>query len=259
MKKFYFFLFSLTLLSVWYAFSFKTEAANSYEQTILFNGNAQTIPFSQNWTNPNLITVNDDWSAVPGIIGYRGDNLTATTGVDPQTVLVDGIATPVNVNANATDPASLSGGIYEFDALPNPVVAMQGSGTADAPHIVINLNTSGTTAINIAYNLRDIDPTADDAVQAFALQYRVGNTGNYTNIPAGFVADASTGGTATQVTPVSAALPAAAENQPLVQVRIITTNATGNDEMVGIDEFVNHYPLLAVKVQNQLAAVGLGQ
>ncbi|MGC2234937.1 MAG: DNA/RNA non-specific endonuclease [Pyrinomonadaceae bacterium] len=205
------------------------------KQFAAFNGNPQTIPFTQNWSNPSLITVTDDWSGVPGIIGYRGDTLTGSVGTDPQTILADGVISPVNVNANATDTAALSGGIYEFDTLTDPVVAMQGSGTADAPHIVINLNTSGTTAINVAYNLRDID-AVDDAIQAFALQYRVGNTGNYTNIPAGFVADASAGASATLVTPVSAPLPAACENQPLVQIRIITANAVGNDEMVGIDD-----------------------
>jgi endonuclease G len=213
--------------------------AQSFYQTTTIveaNGTAQTIPFSQNWSNTKLITVTDDWSAVPGIIGYRGDALTGAIGTNPQTIVADGSATPVNVNANATDTSVASGGVYEFDALPNPVVAMQGSGTADAPHIVISLNTSGTTAINVAYNLRDIDAAADDAIQPFALQYRVGNSGNYTNIPAGFVADATTGGTATQVTPVSAALPVDAENQPLVQLRIMTTNAVGNDELVGIDD-----------------------
>ena len=199
------------------------------------DGTAQSIPFNQNWTNPNLITVTDDWSGVPGIIGYRGDNLTANTATDPQTILVDGAATPVNVTANATDPAALSGGIYEFDQLPNPVVAMQGSGTADAPHIVINLNTSGTTALHISYNLRDID-AGDDAIQPFALHYRIGNTGNYTNIPAAFVPDATQGGSATTVTPVSVNLPAECENKPLVQLRIMTTNAGGNDELVGIDD-----------------------
>jgi hypothetical protein len=38
------------------------------------------------------------------------------------------------------------------------------------------------------------------------------------------------------VTPVSAVLPAAAENQPLVQLRILTTNAVGQDEWVGVDD-----------------------
>lgn len=198
---------------------------------------AQLLPFSQNWTNVNLITATNDWTGVPGIIGYRGDGLTPDIGIDPQTIVLDGSATPVNVTPQTTDPAVLSGGIYEFDALPNPVVAMQGSGTADAPHLVLSLNTSGTTAITVAYTLRDIDSTADDAIQAVALQYRIGNTGNFTNLPAGFVADATTGPSmATLVTPVSAALPAACENQPLVQVRIITSNAFGNDELVGMDD-----------------------
>jgi len=199
---------------------------------------AHTVPLTQNWSNPALITVDDDWSGVPGIIGYRGDNLTATTGTDPQTILADGSITPVNAWANRNDPDTfLSGGVAEFDGIANPSIALNGSGTADAPHIVINLNTSGTTAINVAYNLRDLDASADNSIQPIALQYRVGNTGNFTNLPAGFVADASGGpNQATLVTPVSVPLPVACENQPLVQVRVITTNAVGNDEWVGVDD-----------------------
>jgi len=155
---------------------------------------AQPTPLTQNWTNTGLITVDDDWSAVPGIIGYRGDDLTTAIGTDPQTILIDGSLTPVDVNANRNDPdLFLSGGVTEFDGIPNPAVALNGSGTGDAPHLVINLNTSGTTAINVAYNLRDLDASADNSVQPIALQYRVGNTGNYTNLPAGFVPDATTG------------------------------------------------------------------
>ena len=201
---------------------------------------AQPVPLTQNWSNTGLITVDDNWDSVPGIIGYRGDDLTAAIGVDPQTILTDGSLTPVDVNANRNDPdAFLSGGVTEFDTAPvtNPVVALNGSGTADAPHLVINLNTSGTTAINVAYNLRDLDASADNSIQPIALQYRVGNTGTFTNLPAGFVPDATTGpSTATLVTPVSVPLPVACENQPLVQIRIMTTNASGNDEWVGIDD-----------------------
>jgi endonuclease G, mitochondrial len=198
----------------------------------------QTVPFAQNWSNTNLITANGDWSMVPGIIGYRGDNLTSATGADPQTILADGSATPVDVTANQTTPDTIiSGGVFEFDGIANPVVALQGSGTADAPHLVVNLNTSGTTAVIVAYNLRDIDGSADNAMQPVALQYRVGNVGPYTNLPSGFVADATTGPSqATLVTPVSVQLPPACENQPLVQIRIITTNAVGNDEWVGVDD-----------------------
>src|SRR6185436_9019 len=145
----------------------------------------------------------------------------------------------LDVIANQSNVTITNGGVAEFDGIANPVIALQGSGTADAPNIVITLNTTGFTAVTVAYNLRDIDTTATDvAVMKVALQYRVGNTGNFTNVPAGYVAAATSpvGGEATLVTPVSATLPGAADNQPLVQVRIITSNATGSDQWVGIDD-----------------------
>src|SRR3972149_6084542 len=66
----------------------------------LANSVYQALPFSQDWSNTGLITLSDDWSGVPGIIGYRGDDLTTVTGTDPQTILADGTSTPVDVNAN---------------------------------------------------------------------------------------------------------------------------------------------------------------
>jgi hypothetical protein len=197
---------------------------------------AQPLPFTQNWTNIDLITTLNDWSGVPGIIGYRGDGLVSSTAVDPQTVLADGSATPVNVLANSTNPNTLTtGGVAEFH-LENPVVALQGSGTADAPHLVLSLDTTGFATVTVAYLLRDVDGSADNSVQPVALQYRVGSTGSFTNVPAGFVADASAGPSATLETPVAAVLPAAAGGQPLVQVRVITTDAVGSDEWIGIDD-----------------------
>src|SRR5574343_57852 len=196
----------------------------------------QTLPFSQNWSNTGLITVDDNWSGVPGIIGFRGDSLTGSTGTDPQTILA--AEGTIDVNANQTAPNTFStGGVAEFH-LADPTIALTGSGTADAPYIQIYLNTTGFQNIQVAYNLRDLDASTDNAVQQVALQYRIGNSGNFINVPAGYVADATSGGSATQVTPVSATLPAAADNQPQLQNRIITTNAAGNDEWVGIDDIM---------------------
>ncbi|HEX4980836.1 MAG TPA: hypothetical protein VFV63_04025, partial [Ilumatobacteraceae bacterium] len=190
-----------------------------------------TLPFAQNWSSPSLITLNDNWDGVPSIIGYRGDAM-ATTNADPQTVLGDGSATPINVLAQSA-ATSATGGIHEIEA--SQVVALQGSGTADAPHLVVRLNTTGQTAINVAYTLVDLD--ADNAgSQQFALHYRVGGSGNYTNVPAGNVPDAS--GTQGDTFPVSALLPAAADNQPIVDVRIMTTDTTGSDSMTGVDDIV---------------------
>lgn len=199
---------------------------------------AQPLPFSQNWTNIGQITADNDWSGVPGIIGYRGDDLVvvgATT--DARTILVDGSATPVNVIANKTSPnTETSGGIYEFE-IADPVVAFQGSGTADVPHLVIRVVTTGLQNIRVRYNLRDIDGSADNSIQPVALQFRAGTSGDYTNVDAGYVADASTGPSlATLVTPVDATLPAAANNRPSVDIRVLTYNAVGSDEFIGVDD-----------------------
>lgn len=196
----------------------------------------QVLPFSQDWTNGALISVDNTWTSVPGIVGYRGDGMVSSTGVDPQTVLADGSGTPVNVIANQTNTALTTGGIAEFQ-LANPTIAFQGSGTARAPHIVLTVSTAGRSNIHVSYTLRDIDGTADNSLQPVALQYRIGTSGNYTNVPAAFVPDASSGPSlATLVTPVSVDLPAAAADRPVVQVRIITTDAAGSDEWIGVDD-----------------------
>ena len=140
---------------------------------VMADNTVQALPFSQAWTNTGQITANDDWSGVPGIVGYRGDAMTGATAVDPQTVTADGAATPIDVNVGQA-PTFTTGGIAEFDGLTDPVVAFQGSGTARAPHLVISINTTGASNVNVAYNLRDVDGTADNAVQPVALQYRVG-------------------------------------------------------------------------------------
>lgn len=195
----------------------------------------QSLPFTQSWTTVSLITADDNWSGVPGIVGYRGDDLTASTGTDPQTILADGTAV-VDVIANQTNTAITNGGVAEFE-IANPVVALQGSGTADAPFLLITVTTLARQAIQVSYNVRDIDATTDNAVQQVALQYRVGNSGNFTNLPAGYIADATTGPSlATLVTPVNVTLPSEASDKPIVQIRIMTTNAASNDEWVGIED-----------------------
>lgn len=206
-----------------------------FSTTAVANNTPQTLPFSQDWSNAGLLTVNDDWSAVPGIIGYRGDDIITTTGVDAQTVLADGTAV-VDVNVNQTNPNTFAtGGVTEF-ALTNPTIALSGSGTADAPFLLLHLDTTGQQTIHVAYTVRDLETGADDAVQQLALQYRIGNSGNFTNIPSAYIADATVPNAAAADTLRDVVLPAAANNQALVQVRFITTNAVGNDENIGIDD-----------------------
>ena len=197
-----------------------------------------TLPFAQGWSDTGLISADDDWSGVTGIVGYRGDGLAGEPGSDPRGVSADGSGTPVDVTANLTDPRAvgLAAGVAEFE-LADPVVAIQGSATASAPHLVLSLDTSGRVGVSVRMLLRDIDATAHDAVEPVALQYRVGSSGPFAGVPGGYVADATSGPSeATRVSRLSVNLPAAADGQPLVQVRVLTTNAVGQDEWVGIDD-----------------------
>ena len=196
----------------------------------------QALPFGQSWSDTSLISADDSWNGVPGIVGYRGDILASVAGTDPQTILADGSATPVDVNANQTSPTTFAiGGVAEFH-LADPAVALNGSTTADAPHLLLHVNATGAAGVGVSYNLRDLDGSADNAQQQVALHYRVGSVGNYTNVPAAYVSDATTGSSATQVTNVGVILPPAAANQPDVRLRIMTTDAAGTDEWVGVDD-----------------------
>lgn len=219
----------------------------TFALTILFSGWAsvrvaaadatpQTLPFTQNWTNTGLITTNDNWAGVPGIEGYRGDGLAGSTGVDPQTILAADDPGVLDVNANQTNPNTFTtGGVTEFH-LADPVVALAGSGTARAPYLRLTLNTTGIAGIQIRYRLRDLENGTDNSVQPIALHYRIGTSGAFTNVPEAFVADASAGPSATKDTLVCGTLPAAVDNQSVVQLRIMTSDASGSDEWIGIDD-----------------------
>lgn len=195
-----------------------------------------TGSFSQDWSNAGLITTDDDWSGVASIMGYRGDDVVSATGVDPRTI-TNGATSPgpIDVSANQTNPNTFStGGVAEF-AIANPSIALNGSGTGDAPNLVIYLDATGRENIRFQANIRDLDGSADNAIQQVAVQYRVGG-GNWTN--AAYVADATTAGSATQVTAVDVTLGSDANNAADLEIRIITTNAAGNDEWVGIDDII---------------------
>ena len=118
----------------------------------------QTLPFSQNWSDTGLIANPDDWSGVPGITGWLGQDTTTTTGgIDPRTVLTESTApNDLTVLDDQTTATSTVGDVGEFE-LADPVVGLQGSGTADAPNILITLNTTGALSVRVAYNVRDID------------------------------------------------------------------------------------------------------
>ncbi|GAB3403449.1 Ig-like domain-containing protein [Massilia agilis] len=190
--------------------------------------------FFQDWSNSSLITTANDWSGVPSIMGYRGDGL-ASSGKDAR--LVTGDSTVVNVNPDQANPNTYTtGGVTEFSKLADPTVALQGSGTAQAPNLVLYLDASSRQDLHFSVDLRDIDGSGDNAVQQIVVQYRVGDSGAWTNVPGGYVADASTGPSlANLVTHLELDLPAAVNNQSQVEIRVLTADAFGADEWIGVD------------------------
>jgi hypothetical protein len=195
-----------------------------------------TGPFLQNWSTAPISSDND-WSTVPSIIGYNGAGL-ASPGTDPRTVLADGTNTAVTVLSNQTDPNSVApAGIAEFSTLAKPTVALAAESTDQAPFLLLSLDTRQTRNVRVSFNLRDLQLPASSVAEPFALQYRVGTSGNFTNLATGFVGDASNGANAGNlVTPVSVTLPGDTYEQSQVQVRIITTDPGGSAQWIGVDD-----------------------
>jgi len=194
------------------------------------------VPYSWDWSDTSLLTNTGDWSGIQGVMGYQGTGLgNKITGVDPQTILVDGTNTAISLNPNQTDPNAVGGaGVTEFE-LADPSIGLSGSSSPHAPFLLMNLTTAGRRDITVEYDVRDLESSKQNAVQQVALHYRLGNTGIFTNVPQAYVADATDPNKATRVTHVAVALPETVDNQPLVQLRIMTANAVGRDEWVGID------------------------
>jgi hypothetical protein len=213
--------------------SFSVKADNAYCAV------TAATAFTQNWSNTGLITVDDNWNGVPCINGYRGDDATAGEGINPETVLAD-YSGVLDVNANRNDPNTFAtGGVTEYDGIANPVVALKGTSSADFPHLIVRINTSAClnpAKLTVSYNVRDLDSSANNSLQIAALHYRVGSSGNFTNVHAGFVADATDPGIAQRVSTVAASMPDDAKGVPQLQLRILTANAAGTDEAIGIDD-----------------------
>jgi VCBS repeat-containing protein len=189
--------------------------------------------FFQDWSNTGLLTTTNDWSGVQSIMGFRGDGLASPAGRDPRLVTAD--SNVENVIVNQTNPNTLTtGGVAEFQ-IANPTVALQGSGTGQAPNLVLYLDASGRQDLHFSVDLRDIDGSNDNSIQPVAVQYRIGDSGAWTTLST-YVPDASSGpAQATLVTHLDIDLPAAVNNQSQVEIRILTTDAVGSDEWIGVD------------------------
>jgi predicted extracellular nuclease len=195
--------------------------------------NLELGDLAQDWSDASLLSRTNDWSRVASIMGFRGDTLVNAAGVDARTIT--GSSTNVYVAVNQKTPNSyLTAGVAEF-ALDNPTVALSGSANARTSYLSLYLDATGRENVTLSFTARDLETGSDNAVQQIVVQYRIGDTGPWINAPGGYIADASVGG-ATKDTNVTVTLPSDAAGQSQLQIRIMTTDAVGFDEWIGIDD-----------------------
>lgn len=204
--------------------------------------------FFQNWSNTNaLLTTSTPaagqvgstvWDLIPSIVGYSGAGL-AGVNANPQLILAESLA--VSLNANSTAGAT-AGGLHE---IADDTIAFQGSGSANAPSLVIYLDATGREDITFSCLLKELDGSTVN--QQVAVQYRVGGTGNFVNLPSAFVSAATFNPAGNQTANINVTLPSDANNAAFLEIRIITTDVTGSDAMIGIDNIsVTSDPLVVV-------------
>lgn len=223
-------------------------------------GTPDATALEQSWDDASVITPSAGWSAVKGITGEIYSVTSAQPLIDPA-LLTTGAAGTTQITADQTTLAGIANlaGIVELQSpFVDNTVALRGSGTVRAAFLLLKVNTTGRIDVPVSYKVRDLDTsTTNNAIQRVALQYRVGSTANFINVPEGYLADATNTGTTTLVSSVAVTLPTAANNKPEVQIRIITTEsarfgAAGTaNEWIGIDDIAVGAPAFSLSGARQ--------
>lgn len=196
-------------------FAFLLSVSISFSQT---NPAAQILPFNLN-SQPS--------STLPA--GVAVHRFGTTSGAVPTTRTL----IPGNADLPYT-PTANSGGWKDEN---NNGLSILASGSQSAGALIVAINTTGQINISVQWNAILILQQAswDNNI---ALQYRIGTTGNFTDI--GTASTFSTTGQIVGYTQAySETLPVAAENQSIVQVRWIywaTAGGSGSRDRVALDE-----------------------
>jgi hypothetical protein len=115
-------------------------------------------------------------------------------------------------------------------------ISILNSGSNNLGAIALSLNTTGRTSILVTWTAADMTSSAG-RVNAVVLQYRVGTTGNFTDVASTTYTSNGTSAAVAQ-TFSSIALPAAAQNQSVVQIRWLyyAVSGTGSRDRIRIDD-----------------------
>jgi endonuclease/exonuclease/phosphatase family metal-dependent hydrolase len=182
-------------------------------------------------TNPIAVSLPFSWNsqssaALPaGVAVHRFSSIPTTRTASPATGDL-----PVQ-GSSATNNA---GGWYY---LGTDGVGLLASGSNPAGALVVAVNTTGLSNINVSWNCKTIynQASRDNSI---ALQYRIGNTGSFINLGSSSTYSSTGNGNGHTSAAFLETLPAGAENQALVQLRWIyweSAGSSGSRDKISID------------------------
>lgn len=191
--------------------------ANAHAQT---QPAAQSLPYQQHFDAllSGSTTYPDGWQGWT-LTGSPSAGFNTLTPASDKTLL-------------AGSASSTTNGVYNYVGK----LGFLNSGTVDNC-LALALNTSGQTNISVQYDVMTLrnpyDGTSNTRINEVTLQYRIGDTGNFTNITGIEYQNSTTLQTGTGVTtPQDSAhrtliLPTACDNQSLVQLRWVNRQISG--------------------------------
>lgn len=207
------------LLALILAFSF---SENAKAQT---NPVPQSLPYSENFDD--LVHSSTTWPA--GIQGWRINNV--GPGAD-FTLLPAGGDRGLAANGTA---ATTGNNVINFDQK----IGFRSTEDGGNTFIVLSLNTTGYENITFSYDIMTIrnrpNDSLDDVINEVGLQYRIGESGNFTNIVGTLYQNPDdqtqiAGTTGQGIQNISVTLPSVLDNQPNVQLRWVKRDVGGNTD-----------------------------
>ncbi len=190
------------------------------------NPTAQVPPITQNFGTTSFSSLPAGFAAWGGLSG-------ATLSTKST---AESSAATANATVLAQTTVQTGGGAYGYATASNGRFYIQTSSNATngVNQLALAIDATGQSSITLGYDVEMISPQARTI--GVVAQYRVGTSGTWTTITAtsGSNPFLQSGGTAGVKTTVSATLPAAADNQPVVQVRWATWRGTETGSSSGL-------------------------
>ncbi|WP_460566334.1 hypothetical protein, partial [Flaviaesturariibacter terrae] len=248
----------LTASTTYYYVTYVTNAAGtSYSAqqsfTTTATGSAPAAPVATAATAINTTSFTANWNAVTGATGYFLDVYTLGAGSGTQTIAgwdmagtTDANRTANQGNASNINLATLTATTgaatvtYSFPAGPSALggtnpqsVSTSGwDNGVDTKYWMVAVNTTGATGLTLS----SLQGGSNTGPRDWKIQYRVGSSGTWNDVTGGTIAVTTPPVAANPATffgVTDLALPAAAENQPLVQIRwVVNSTVSVNNSVV---------------------------